>query len=54
MPRETLVERYDADFAVNPPHDAIPPDANGRLKAPQGPGLGVEPDRAVVEKLRVA
>ena len=54
MPRESLVERYDADFAVNPLHDAILPDANGCLRVPQGPGLGVEPDMAVVEKLRVA
>jgi L-alanine-DL-glutamate epimerase-like enolase superfamily enzyme len=48
-----LVERYDADFAVNPLHDAILPDGNGRLAVPQGPGLGVDPDPAVVAKLRV-
>ncbi|HZM45860.1 MAG TPA: mandelate racemase/muconate lactonizing enzyme family protein [Burkholderiales bacterium] len=53
MSRESLVERYDADFAVNPLHDAILPDAKGCMKVPQGPGLGVEPDMAVVEKLRV-
>jgi D-galactarolactone cycloisomerase len=50
---ESLVERYDADFAMNPLHDAIMPDKNGCLAVPQGPGLGVEPDPAVVEKLRV-
>lgn len=53
MPREGLVERYDADFSVNPFHDAILPDKNGCLAVPQGPGLGVEPDMAVIEKLRV-
>jgi L-alanine-DL-glutamate epimerase-like enolase superfamily enzyme len=51
--REGLVERYDADFAVNPLHDAIMPDKTGCIAVPQGPGLGVEPDLAVVEKLRV-
>jgi L-alanine-DL-glutamate epimerase-like enolase superfamily enzyme len=54
MPRESLVERYDADFAVNPLHDAILPDKNGRLAVPQGPGLGVDPDPAVVARLRTA
>ena len=49
----SLVERYDADFAVNPMGDAILPDKNGCLAVPQGPGLGVDPDPAVIEKLRV-
>ncbi len=53
LPRESLVERYDADFAVNPLHDAIHPDKDGNIAIPQGPGLGVELDMAVVEKLRV-
>ena len=53
MAGESLVERYDADFAVNPLHDAILPDQNGCLAVPQGPGLGVEPDTAVIAKLRV-
>ncbi len=52
MPGEGLVERYDADFAVNPLHDAILPDGNGCLAVPQGPGLGVDPDPAIVAKLR--
>jgi len=34
-------------------HDAILPDKNGCLALPQGPGLGVDPDPAVIEKLRV-
>jgi L-alanine-DL-glutamate epimerase-like enolase superfamily enzyme len=53
MARESLVERYDADFAVNPLHGAILPDGNGFMPVPQGPGLGVDPDPAVVAKLRV-
>jgi len=54
MPKGGLVERYDADFEVNPLHDAILPTASGCLRVPQGPGLGVDPDMAVVSKLRVA
>jgi L-alanine-DL-glutamate epimerase-like enolase superfamily enzyme len=53
MPGEGLVERYDADFAVNPLHDAILPDKEGCLAVPKGPGLGVDPDPAVIAKLRV-
>jgi L-alanine-DL-glutamate epimerase-like enolase superfamily enzyme len=53
MPRGGLVERYDADFAENPLREAILPDGNGCLAVPQGPGLGIEPDPAVVAKLRV-
>ncbi|MBI3915714.1 MAG: mandelate racemase/muconate lactonizing enzyme family protein [Betaproteobacteria bacterium] len=53
MPRGGLVERYDADFAVNPLHDAIHPDGKGCIAVPQGPGLGIDPDLKVVEGLRV-
>src|SRR3990170_488202 len=53
MAEESLVERYDADFAVNLLHDAINPNANGRIAVPQGPGLGIDPDLAVIAKLRV-
>jgi len=53
MSGESLVERYDADFAVNPLHDAILPDKDGCLAVPQGPGLGADPDPAVIERLRV-
>ena len=53
MAGEGLVERYDADFAVNPLHDAILPDKDGCIAVPQGPGLGVDPDPAVIAKLRV-
>ncbi len=54
MPREQLVERYDADFECNPLHDAIDPGADGRIAVPQGPGLGHDPDPALIERLRVA
>jgi L-alanine-DL-glutamate epimerase-like enolase superfamily enzyme len=53
MAGEGLVERYDADFAVNPLHDAILPDRDGCMAVPQGPGLGVDPDPAVIDKLRI-
>jgi L-alanine-DL-glutamate epimerase-like enolase superfamily enzyme len=53
MPKGGLVERYDADFAVNPMHEAIMPTKTGHLRVPQGPGLGVDPDVAVIEKLRL-
>lgn len=53
MPNESLVERYYCDFALNPLHDAIHPDREGRLAVPQAPGLGIDPDPAVIEKLRV-
>ena len=53
MPKETIVERYDIDFDVTPLHDAINP-VNGRFSLPQGPGLGIDPDPAVIEKLRIA
>ena len=53
MPGESLVERYDADFALNPLHAAIHPNPEGRIAVPQGPGLGIDPDPAVIAKLRV-
>ena len=52
MPAETLVERFYCDFAENPLGDAIDP-KGGRIAVPQGPGLGVDPDPRLVEKLRV-
>jgi L-alanine-DL-glutamate epimerase-like enolase superfamily enzyme len=53
MPRESLVERYDCDFDVTPMHDAIHP-RHGRMPVPQAPGLGVELDAEVIEKLRLS
>ena len=54
MPGGSLVERYDADFSVNILHDAINPDKNGCIAVPQGAGLGLDPDPAVIKQLRVA
>ena len=51
MPKEDLVERFYCDFAENPLGDAIHP-VNGRIAVPQGPGLGVDPDPALLAKLR--
>jgi D-galactarolactone cycloisomerase len=52
MAKETPVERFYCDFDVNPYHDAIDP-KNGCMVIPQGPGLGVDLDPKVVERLRV-
>ena len=53
MPAETLVERFYCDFAENPLGDAIHP-KDGRIAVPQGPGLGVDPDPRLIDKLRIA
>ena len=51
MPTESLVERFYCDFAENPLGEAIHPQ-HGRIAVPQGPGLGMDPDARLVEKLR--
>jgi D-galactarolactone cycloisomerase len=51
MPGESLVERFYCDFALNPLGDAIHP-TQGRIAVPQGPGLGVDPDPRLLERLR--
>jgi L-alanine-DL-glutamate epimerase-like enolase superfamily enzyme len=51
MPSESLVERFYCDFADNPFGDAIHP-RGGRIAVPQGPGLGVDPDPRLLDKLR--
>jgi L-alanine-DL-glutamate epimerase-like enolase superfamily enzyme len=53
MATETLVERFYCDFADNPLGEAIHP-KNGRIAVPQGPGLGVDPDPALLQKLRMS
>jgi D-galactarolactone cycloisomerase len=53
MPVESLVERFYCDFADNPLGDAIHP-RHGRIAVPQGPGLGVDPDPRLLEKLRTS
>ena len=50
---DSLVERFYCDFDANPLGDAIHP-RNGRIAVPQGPGLGVEPDPRLLERLRVS
>jgi len=52
MPRESWVECYYCDFAENPLGGAIYPGKNGRIAVPQGPGLGVDPDPGLIDKLR--
>ncbi len=52
-PGETLVERYYCDFAEPPLGDAIQP-RQGRIAVPQGPGLGVDPDPRLLDRLRLA
>jgi D-galactarolactone cycloisomerase len=51
--RPTWIERYYCDFEVHPFGDIIHPQ-RGDIVIPQGPGLGLEPDLKVVEKLRIA
>lgn len=51
MAGESLVERFYCDFSDNPLGDAIHPQA-GRIAVPQRPGLGVDPDPALVDRLR--
>jgi D-galactarolactone cycloisomerase len=53
MSRETLVERFYCDFAENPLGEAIHP-RQGRIAVPQGPGLGVDPDPKLIERLRAS
>jgi len=46
------VERYYCDLDASPLGDAIDP-VNGSLSVPPGPGLGVDPDPAIIQKYRV-
>jgi D-galactarolactone cycloisomerase len=52
MTHEAPVERFYCDFDVNPYHDAINP-KGGRIAVPQGPGLGIDLDPKMIERLRV-
>jgi D-galactarolactone cycloisomerase len=49
---EIWIERFYCDFAENPLGDAINP-KKGRIAIPQGPGLGIDPDPAMVKKLMI-
>jgi L-alanine-DL-glutamate epimerase-like enolase superfamily enzyme len=53
MATETPVERFYCDFGDNPLGEAIHP-RHGRIAVPQGPGLGVDPDPRLLEKLRTS
>jgi D-galactarolactone cycloisomerase len=48
---DTLLENIYANLEANPFGDAMLA-RDGRVRVPQGPGLGVEPDMKVVEKYR--
>jgi L-alanine-DL-glutamate epimerase-like enolase superfamily enzyme len=48
---DSPVERFYCDFADHPLNDAIHPVGDAHRGAP-GPGLGVDPDPRVLEKLR--
>jgi len=50
---ETMIEASFADLGASPLGDAIAV-RDGRLQVPQGPGLGCDPDMAVVTRYRVA
>ncbi|MEI8035467.1 MAG: mandelate racemase/muconate lactonizing enzyme family protein [Betaproteobacteria bacterium] len=54
MTQNSLVERFDCDFAETPLHDWIEPKKNGCFELPQEPGLGVNLDLKLIKKLRVA
>jgi len=49
---EIWIERFYCDFAENPLGDAINP-RGGRIAIPQGPGLGIDPDPALLEKFAI-
>ena len=48
---DTLLENIYANLEANPFGDAMLA-RDGKVRVPQGPGLGVEPDMKVVEKYR--
>lgn len=50
--RETWIERYYCDFAVTPFGEQINA-RDGVLQVPQVAGLGVDPDLALIERMRV-
>lgn len=52
LSRAPMIERLYCDLSESPFGDWYDP-VDGHLNMPQGPGLGVEPDEALLEKLRV-
>jgi len=53
LSRAPMIERLYCDLTESPFGDWYAP-KNGTLAVPQGPGLGVEPDLALLDRLRVA
>ena len=53
LSRAPMVERLYCDLTASPFGDWYEP-VDGHLAVPQGPGLGIDPDPAILEKLRVA
>jgi len=49
---DTPFELFFGDLAASPYHDAVRASA-GRVRVPDGPGLGLEPDVAVIERYRL-
>jgi L-alanine-DL-glutamate epimerase-like enolase superfamily enzyme len=45
-------ELFFGDLQASPYHDAVRA-RNGQLSVPTGPGLGIEPDMAIIEKYRL-
>lgn len=52
LPEETMIEYSFADLGANPLGDAIAV-TNGYIDIPQGPGLGRDPDPAVIARFSV-
>lgn len=52
MPEKSLVEVLWLDMEANPFHSFVVP-TDGRMKVPQKPGLGCDPDPAVVARYRI-
>jgi len=53
MPNPGLVERFYIDPAASLYGEWINP-VNGAFQVPDGPGLGLDPDPAVIKEYRVA
>lgn len=53
LSRAPLIERLYGDLSESPFGDWYEP-VDGHLALPQGPGLGIEPDLALLDKIRVA
>jgi D-galactarolactone cycloisomerase len=52
LARAPMIERLYCDLTESPFGDWYEP-VNGYLALPQGPGLGIEPDQAILDRLRI-